>query len=124
MIVASFLVKDLHIEWTKGAEHFEKHLSDFDPASNSHGWQWTAGCGTDASPYYRIFNPILQGLKFDPNGDYVRKYIPELRHLDGSAAHEPWEVFDGYQAGYPPQIVDHTTERNESLARLEELKNL
>jgi deoxyribodipyrimidine photo-lyase len=124
MIVASFLVKDLHLEWTLGAEHFEKHLSDFDPASNSHGWQWTAGCGTDASPYYRIFNPILQGLKFDPNGDYVRKYVPELRHLEGSSAHEPWEVFDGYSDGYPAQIVDHTTERNESLARLEELKNL
>lgn len=124
MIVASFLVKDLHIEWTRGAEHFEKHLSDFDPASNSHGWQWTAGCGTDASPYYRIFNPILQGLKFDPNGDYVRKYIPELRHLEGSSAHEPWEVFDGYQGGYPVQIVDHNEERNESLARLEELKNV
>jgi deoxyribodipyrimidine photo-lyase len=124
MIVASFLVKDLHLEWTLGADHFEKHLSDFDPASNSHGWQWTAGCGTDASPYYRIFNPILQGLKFDPNGDYVRKYIPELRHLEGSAAHEPWEVFDGYSGGYPEQIVDHTEERNDSLARLEELKNL
>ena len=124
MIVASFLVKDLHLEWTLGAEHFEKHLSDFDPASNSHGWQWTAGCGTDASPYYRIFNPILQGLKFDPHGDYVRKYVPELRHLEGSSAHEPWEVFDGYSDGYPAQIVDHNTERNESLARLEELKNL
>jgi deoxyribodipyrimidine photo-lyase len=122
MIVASFLVKDLHLEWTLGAEHFERHLSDFDPASNSHGWQWTAGCGTDASPYYRIFNPILQGLKFDPNGDYVRKYVPELRHLEGSAAHEPWEVFDGYSDGYPVQIVDHTSERNESLARLEEIK--
>lgn len=124
MIVASFLVKDLHIEWTLGAKHFEKHLSDFDPASNSHGWQWTAGCGTDASPYYRIFNPILQGLKFDPSGDYVRNYIPELRHLEGSSAHEPWEIFDGYSAGYPLQIVDHTAERNESLARLEELKNI
>jgi deoxyribodipyrimidine photo-lyase len=123
MIVASFLVKDLHLEWTLGADHFEKHLSDFDPASNSHGWQWTAGCGTDASPYYRIFNPILQGLKFDPNGDYVRKYVTELGHLEGSSAHEPWEVFDGYSSGYPVQIVDHSTERNESLARLEELKN-
>lgn len=124
MIVASFLVKDLHIEWTKGAKHFENHLSDFDPASNSHGWQWTAGCGTDASPYYRIFNPVLQGLKFDPEGNYVRKYIPELAHLEGSSAHEPWEVFDGYAGGYPEQIVDHSAERNESLARLEELKNV
>ena len=124
MIVASFLVKDLHLEWTWGAAHFEAHLSDFDPASNSHGWQWTAGCGTDASPYYRIFNPILQGLKFDPNGDYVRKYIPELRHMQGSDVHEPWENFEGYLNGYPLRIVDHTEERNESLARLEELKAL
>lgn len=122
MIVASFLVKDLHLEWTWGAAHFEAHLSDFDPASNSHGWQWTAGCGTDASPYYRIFNPILQGLKFDPNGDYVRKYIPELGHLTDSSAHEPWEVFDGYANGYPAPIVDHSEERNEALARLEEIK--
>jgi len=122
MIVASFLVKDLHIEWTRGAAFFEAHLSDFDPASNSHGWQWTAGCGTDASPYYRIFNPILQGLKFDPEGDYVRKFIPELRHLEGASVHEPWEVFDGYAAGYPERIVDHNEERNESLARLEEIK--
>lgn len=122
MIVASFLVKDLHLEWTWGAAHFEAHLSDFDPASNSHGWQWTAGCGTDASPYYRIFNPILQGLKFDPNGDYVRKYIPELRHLSDSSAHEPWEVFDGYANGYAEPMVDHSVERNEALARLEEIK--
>ncbi|MFN4846365.1 MAG: cryptochrome/photolyase family protein [Rhodoluna sp.] len=124
MIVASFLVKDLHLEWTQGAAFFEAHLSDYDPASNSHGWQWTAGCGTDASPYYRIFNPILQGLKFDPNGDYVRKYIPELSHIAGAAVHEPWEIFEGYQNGYPERIVDHNIERNESLARLEELKNL
>ena len=124
MIVASFLVKDLHLEWTQGALHFEKHLSDFDPASNAHGWQWTAGCGTDASPYYRIFNPVMQGLKFDPNGDYVRKYIPELRHLDGADVHEPWNVFSGYDLGYPAPMVDHAQERNDALARLEELKNL
>jgi len=122
MIVASFLVKDLHIEWTRGAAFFEAHLSDFDPASNAHGWQWTAGCGTDASPYYRIFNPILQGLKFDPEGNYVRKFVPELAHLEGDAVHQPWEIFDGYVNGYPERIVDHNDERNESLARLEELK--
>ena len=122
MIVASFLVKDLHLEWQQGAEWFERHLSDFDPASNTHGWQWTAGCGTDASPYYRIFNPILQGLKFDPNGDYVRKYVPELRHLDGADVHTPWEVIGGYSNGYAARVVDHDVERNESLARLEEIK--
>ena len=123
MIVASFLVKDLHLEWQLGAEWFEQNLTDFDPASNSHGWQWTAGCGTDASPYYRIFNPVMQGLKFDPNGDYVRKFIPELRHLQDATVHEPWDQANGYSNGYAERIVDHATERNESLARLEELKS-
>ena len=124
MIVASFLVKDLHIEWQHGASWFEKHLSDFDVASNVHGWQWTAGCGTDASPYYRIFNPITQGYKFDPNGEYVRKFIPELRHLEDQSVHEPWLLIDGNVHGYPMPIVDHAKEREESLARLEELKSL
>lgn len=122
MIVASFLVKDLHIEWQHGAAWFEENLTDFDPASNSHGWQWTAGCGTDASPYFRVFNPITQGFKFDPNGDYVRKYIPELGHLSGRAALEPWEDAHGYSFNYPKRIVDHAAERIESLARLEEIK--
>lgn len=122
MIVASFLVKDLHFEWQLGAEFFEQHLTDFDPASNSHGWQWTAGCGTDASPYYRIFNPTLQAMKFDPNGDYVRRWIPELRHLDAGSVHEPWKTIDGLAHGYPEPIVDHDVERNESLIRLEEIK--
>ena len=122
MIVASFLVKDLHLEWQLGAKWFEELLSDYDPASNSHGWQWTAGCGTDASPYYRVFNPILQGYKFDPEGNYVRKYIPELRHLSGSEVHEPWLVLDGLIHGYPEPMLDHSKERDESLARLEEIK--
>lgn len=122
MIVASFLVKDLHLEWQLGAAHFEELLTDFDPASNAHGWQWTAGCGTDASPYFRVFNPILQGYKFDPNGDYVRKYIPELRHIEGAEVHEPWNLINAND--YPAPIVDHSVERDESLARLEELKNL
>ena len=122
MIVASFLVKDLHLEWQHGAKWFEENLTDFDPASNSHGWQWTAGCGTDASPYYRVFNPILQGYKFDPVGDYVRKYIPELAHISGSEVHEPWLLVDGLQNGYPEPMLDHSKERDESLARLEEIK--
>ena len=124
MIVASFLVKDLHLEWQLGASWFERNLSDFDPASNAHGWQWTAGCGTDASPYFRIFNPISQGIKFDPTGDYVRKYVPELSHIQGSAVHEPWLLIDGLAKGYPAPIVDHSAERLESLARLAELKQL
>ncbi|MFY9304199.1 MAG: deoxyribodipyrimidine photo-lyase [Rhodoluna sp.] len=122
MIVASFLVKDLHLEWQEGAKWFEENLSDFDPASNSHGWQWTAGCGTDASPYYRVFNPILQGYKFDPHGDYVRKYIPELAHIPGNEVHEPWTLVDGLVNGYPEPMLDHATERDESLARLKEIK--
>ena len=122
MIVASFLVKDLHLEWQLGAEWFEYCLSDFDPASNSHGWQWTAGCGTDASPYYRVFNPILQGYKFDPDGNYVRKYIPELAHLQGVEVHEPWLLVDGLLNGYPEPMLDHSAERDESLRRLEEIK--
>ena len=122
MIVASFLVKDLHFEWQIGARHFEQHLTDHDPASNSHGWQWTAGCGTDASPYYRVFNPVLQGEKFDPKGDYVRKFVPELRHISDGSIHQPWLLVDGNAHGYPPPIVDHAKERDESLARLEEIK--
>lgn len=122
MIVASFLVKDLHLEWRLGARWFEENLSDYDPASNSHGWQWTAGCGTDASPYYRVFNPVLQGYKFDPNGDYVRNYIPELKHLKGPEVHEPWALIDGLLNGYPEPMLDHAKERDESLARLEEIK--
>ncbi len=121
MIVASFLVKDLHFEWQVGARHFEEHLTDFDPASNSHGWQWTAGCGTDASPFFRVFNPITQGEKFDPQGDYVRRYIPELAHIPGKAVHQPWLLVDGLANGYPAPIVDHATERLEALARLKEL---
>ncbi|MCZ3389116.1 MAG: DNA photolyase family protein [Actinomycetia bacterium] len=123
MIVASFLVKDLHLEWQLGARWFMRHLVDGDIASNAHGWQWTAGCGTDASPYFRIFNPITQGQRFDPAGDYVRRYVPELRHVSGPTAHEPWNVADGYMAGYAQRIVDHAVERRESLERYGAIKN-
>jgi deoxyribodipyrimidine photo-lyase len=123
MIVASFLVKDLHLEWQAGARWFMRHLVDGDIASNSHGWQWTAGCGTDAAPYFRIFNPVTQGLRFDPGGDYVRQYVLELRHLLGKTAHEPWQSPNGYAHGYPERIVDHATERTESLERYGKIKN-
>ena len=122
MVVASFLVKDLHLEWQLGERFFAQHLVDFDPASNSHGWQWTAGTGTDASPYYRVFNPIEQGRRFDTEGGYIRKYIPELAHLSADEIHEPWLYLDGYSKGYCERIVDHATERLESLARLQEIK--
>jgi deoxyribodipyrimidine photo-lyase len=123
MIVASFLVKDLHVEWPVGARHFMRWLRDGDLASNAHGWQWAAGTGTDAAPYVRVFNPVTQGLRFDPDGDYVRRYLPELRHLAGAAAHEPWSVPDGYAHGYPERIVDHAAERAEALRRFEAVRH-
>ena len=122
MIVASFLVKDLHIEWTHGARHFMRHLVDGDLASNQHGWQWTAGTGTDAAPYFRIFNPVTQGAKFDPGGAYIRRWVPELAGLTGAEIHEPWRRKGGLPDGYPERIVDHATERAESLANYQALR--
>ena len=117
MIAASFLVKDLHVEWQHGARHFLHWLVDGDLASNNHGWQWVAGCGTDAAPYFRVFNPVTQGKKFDPDGTYVRRYVDELKDVDGAAVHEPWLLPDGPPNGYPAPIVDHRAERAEALAR-------
>ena len=116
MIVASFLVKDLHLPWWWGARHFMKHLVDGDLASNQHGWQWAAGTGTDAAPYFRVFNPTTQGEKFDPNGDYVRRWVPELRDLPGKKAHRPWDH------GFAAPIVDHAHEREVALARYNAIK--
>ena len=118
MITASFLTKDLHVWWPVGARHFLDHLVDGDIASNNHGWQWVAGTGTDASPYFRVFHPVTQGRRFDPDGDYVRRWVPELAHVPGAAVHEPWDVADGLDRGYPERIVDHAEERLEALARL------
>ena len=122
MIVASFMVKDLHLDWTRGARFFMQHLVDADLASNAHGWQWVAGSGTDAAPYFRIFNPVTQGLKFDPDGEYVRRHVPELRSVPGRLAHEPWKAPGGVPAGYPQRIVDHAHERREALSRYEEVR--
>ena len=119
MIVASFLVKDLHLPWQWGAKYFMKHLVDGDIASNQHGWQWTAGTGTDASPYFRIFNPISQGEKFDPDGTYVRAWIPELAEAPNDVVHSPWLV--GLLNPYLAPIVDHAEERQESLIRYKQL---
>ena len=117
MVTASFLTKDLHVWWPVGARHFLDHLVDGDIASNNHGWQWVAGTGTDASPYFRVFNPVTQGLKFDPQGDYVRRWVSELAHLPGKAAHEPWDAEDGYAHDYPKRIIDHAAERQVALER-------
>jgi deoxyribodipyrimidine photo-lyase len=119
MIVASFLVKDLHIEWQHGARHFMRHLVDGDLASNQHGWQWTAGTGTDPAPYFRVFNPVTQGRTFDPDGDYVRRWVPELRAVTGRAVHEPWTLPE-QPHGYPDPIVDHAAERKVALERYDQ----
>jgi deoxyribodipyrimidine photo-lyase len=104
MIVASFLVKDLHLPWQWGARWFLEQLVDGDMANNQHGWQWAAGCGTDAAPYFRVFNPTTQGEKFDPDGDYVRRWVPEVDDDD-----------------YPEPIVDHARERAEALRRYSQI---
>jgi deoxyribodipyrimidine photo-lyase len=119
MIVASFLVKDLHVEWQHGARHFMRWLVDGDLASNMHGWQWVAGSGTDPAPYFRVFNPVTQGEKLDPEGRYVRRWVPELTSLDDRHVHQPWRSPGGVPAGYPEPIVDHARERREALARFE-----
>ncbi len=119
MITASFLVKDLHVEWQHGAHHFLQWLVDGDLASNNHGWQWVAGSGTDAAPYFRVFNPTTQGRKFDPRGEYVRRWVPEL--ADAEDPHDP-SPEDRKAAGYPEPIVDHKAERQEALDRYAALR--
>jgi deoxyribodipyrimidine photo-lyase len=98
------------------------HLVDGDLASNQHGWQWVAGTGTDAAPYFRVFNPTSQGERYDPAGDYVRRHVPELRSIAGPGVHRPWELPAGPPPGYPERIVDHAEEREESLRRYEAVR--
>ncbi len=124
MIAASFLVKDLLIDWRWGEGWFMQQLIDGDPAANSGGWQWTAGTGTDAAPYFRIFNPILQGKKFDPAGSYIRRWVPELRQVPAAHIHTPWEMTIEMQRknrcrvgeDYPFPIIDHKFARQRVLA--------
>jgi deoxyribodipyrimidine photo-lyase len=124
MVAASFLVKHLMIHWREGARWFWENLVDADLANNTMGWQWTAGCGADAAPYFRIFNPVLQGSRFDANGEYVRQWVPELAGLTDRYIHQPWKapakVLDeaGLKIGrgYPAPIVDHAFARNRALA--------
>jgi deoxyribodipyrimidine photo-lyase len=124
MIVASFLVKHLLIDWRWGERWFMQHLLDGDPAANNGGWQWSAGTGTDAAPYFRIFNPVLQGRKFDSDGAYVRQWVPELARVPAAHIHAPWEAPEevrttaGLRIGrdYPAPIVDHAFARHRALA--------
>jgi deoxyribodipyrimidine photo-lyase len=116
MIVASFLVKDLLIDWRRGEAFFMEHLVDGDPANNNGGWQWSASTGTDAQPYFRIFNPSSQGERFDKKGEYVRRYVPELEGVPLRYIHRPWEAPQP-PAGYPAPIVDHGERRTVAIAR-------
>lgn len=116
MVTASFLVTDLHIDWRRGARHFMATLIDGDLASNQHGWQWSAGTGTDAAPYHRILNPVTQAKRFDPDGAYVRRFVPELSCLGAPEIFEPWALPKGPPAGYPTPIVNHSEERIRALS--------
>lgn len=111
MIVASFLTKDLLVSWQDGEAHFARYLLDFDLASNNGGWQWAASTGVDAQPYFRIFNPITQSQEFDPEGTYIRRWVPEIAHLDAKDIHAPWQLGLMAPADYPAPIVDHATQR-------------
>ena len=116
MVAASFLAKDLHIDWRAGERWFMRRLVDGDPASNNGGWQWAASTGTDAQPWFRIFNPTTQGERFDPEGKYVRRWVPEIEGLGGKAVHRPWDT-PTEARDYPSPIVDHRRERAVALAR-------
>ncbi|HEY3271034.1 MAG TPA: FAD-binding domain-containing protein, partial [Geothrix sp.] len=118
MVAASFLTKHLLLDYRRGEAHYLRWLTDGDWAANNAGWQWSAGCGCDAQPWFRIFNPVTQGLKFDPDGDYVRRWVPELADCPTAFIHEPWKMpkqirmrFD-----YPEPIVDHAFARERFLA--------
>ena len=130
MIVGSFLVKNLLLHWQQGEAWFWDCLVDADLASNSASWQWIAGCGADAAPYFRVFNPILQGEKFDKDGQYTRRYVPELKDLPDKYLHKPWEAPSevlqqaGLELGktYPEPIVDLKASREQALAAFKTLK--
>ena len=116
LTTASFLVKDAGVDWRRGESVYLEHLLDADTQQNNGNWQWVAGVGTDAAPYFRIFNPTLQAKKFDPDGAYVRRWVPELAHLPNALIHEPWRAPEPPR-GYPPPILDHAEARQRTLAR-------
>ncbi len=125
MIVASFLTKDLLIDWREGERWFWDTLVDADPANNATGWQWVAGSGADAAPYFRIFNPVLQGEKFDPDGDYVRRWVPELAGLPAKTIHRPWTADPPPSPDvYPARLVDHTAARERALGAFRTIKKI
>lgn len=125
LVAASFLVKDLLIDWRRGETHFMRHLVDGDPANNNGGWQWVAGTGADAAPYFRVMNPVLQGRRHDPDGAYIRRHVPELARVPAPLVHEPWRMSPAEQEGfacvigrdYPAPLVDHAERREAVLQR-------
>lgn len=131
MVVASFLIKHLLINWTKGYDWFSETLVDFDVANNALGWQWVAGSGVETAPYFRIFNPILQSERFDAKGYYIRKWIPELSELSSKHIHQPWKAPEDVLAKanieigvtYPPPMIDHSFARKRALAAFDQIKN-
>jgi deoxyribodipyrimidine photo-lyase len=130
MVAASFLTKDLHAHWSLGEKWFEHELADADLASNNGGWQWAAGSGTDAAPYFRIFHPVLQSKKWDPEGRYIRRFVPELARVPARRLHEPWKMTGAEQResgcrigrDYPAPIVEHAREREVALSRFQALR--
>ncbi|MDO8224847.1 cryptochrome/photolyase family protein [Bacillus cabrialesii] len=132
MITASFLVKDFLIDWRLGEAYFSEKLIDYDPASNIGGWQWAASVGTDAVPYFRIFNPVTQSKKFDPDGLFIRRYIPELQHVPDEFLHEPWKMPIQIEESssctigedYPKPLIDHQVQRRLAIETYETAKNM
>jgi deoxyribodipyrimidine photo-lyase len=131
MVTASFLTKDLLVDWRRGEAYFARQLLDFDLAQNNGGWQWAASVGADAQPYFRIFNPYLQSVKFDPDGAFIREWVPELAELETKALHAPWdeEPFTLMAAGvelgktYPERLVNHAEQKEKAIKLLERAKN-
>jgi deoxyribodipyrimidine photo-lyase len=131
MVVASFLTKDLLVDWRWGERWFMQNLIDGDPAANNGGWQWTAGVGTDAAPYFRIFNPTRQAERFDPQGIYVRRWVPELHRVPDEHIHEPWRMPSSLQqavgcgigSDYPAPVVDHRRSRRAVLDAYREARS-
>ena len=117
MVTASFLTKDLGVSWQRGEAYFARHLNDYELASNNGGWQWAASTGCDAQPWFRIFNPVTQSERFDPQGAFIRRWVPELAALSGKAIHAPWKARIAPGADYPPPLVDHDAARERTLAR-------
>ncbi len=131
MVVASFLAKDLLVDWRNGEGYFARHLIDFDLAANNGGWQWAASTGCDAQPYFRIFNPVTQSQRFDPKGNFIRHYLPQLAKVPDSFIHSPWTMGPLTQDAvgciigrdYPAPIVEHAVQREKALALFAAVKS-